>query len=77
MGNHGGMNTFTIRPGDLLIATTATGADVPMRAVRSPEQGRDFPVVWLATEEEFRRSQEAGDDADAMPWPLDAVRATD
>lgn len=67
----GGM---TIEPGMLLEATTASGSVVLMRATGRPEKGRDFPVVWVCTEEEYERSQEAGDEPDALPWPLSAIR---
>jgi hypothetical protein len=67
-------NFANLNPGDLVLATTADGQEVRMRAVRAPEPGRDFPVVWLATEEEYRRALAASDEADSIPWPLDSVR---
>ena len=45
-----------------------------MRAVGVPTRGRDFPVVWVCTEVEYERAVAEEDDADAIPWPLDAVR---
>ncbi len=65
---------MTITRGTHLLATTASGAEVPMRALGEPVEGRDFPVVWVCTEEEFDRSHRAGEEADGLPWPLDAVR---
>ena len=62
-----------IRFGTVVSAITAMGTKVTMRAVRAPEQGRDFPVVWVSTEEEFRRAVDAGDQPDALPWPLQAI----
>jgi hypothetical protein len=65
--------------GTPLSATTASGAKVMMRAIGTPEPGRDFPVVWVSTEEEFERAVREGDQPDALPWPLKAItiRATD
>jgi len=67
---------MAIEFGTVVSATTATGDKVRMRAIRSPEQGRDFPVVWVTTEEEFQRAVGAGDQPDALPWPLKAISAT-
>ncbi len=44
-----------------------------MRALGRPIQGRDFPVVWVCTDNEWERANAAGDDPDGLPWPLDAV----
>lgn len=62
-----------ITTGTLLEARTASGATVRLRAIGPPQRGRDFPVVWVCTEEEYERSQAASDEPDALPWPLDAV----
>lgn len=59
--------------GTLLEARTASGTTVRLRAVGAPRRGRDFPVVWVCTEEEYKRAQAQGDEPDALPWPLDAV----
>lgn len=29
---------------------------------------------WVCTKAEWRRAQEGSDEADGLPWPLDAVR---
>ncbi len=63
-----------IAPGTRVEATTASGGVVLMRAVARPQQGRDFPVVWVCTEEEYERAGRAGTKPDALPWPLDAVQ---
>lgn len=65
---------MTIDSGALLEARTASGSCVTMRAIGPPVKGRDFPVVWVCTEEEYERASEAGDEPDGIPWPLDAVR---
>ena len=64
---------MAIEPGTLLEATTATGDTVLLRAISHPGKGRDFPVVWVCTEEEYERARGAGDKPDGIPWPLDAV----
>ena len=63
-----------IEPGTVLEVTTASGSTVRMRAIGRPTKGRDFPVVWVCTEPEYERAQADGDEPDALPWPLDAVR---
>ena len=67
------MGPMAIEPGTLLEATTATGDTVLLRAIHRPEKGRDFPVVWVCTQEEYERAQASGDEPDGIPWPLDAV----
>jgi hypothetical protein len=64
---------MSIEPGTLVEATTASGTKVLMRAVGSPTRGRDFPVVWVCTEQEYERAHAEGDEPDALPWPLDAL----
>jgi len=64
---------MTIERGTTLEARTASGDLVMMRALGKPVRGRDFPVVWVCTEEEYTRAEEAQDEADGLPWPLDAV----
>jgi hypothetical protein len=64
---------MAIQSGVLLEVRTASGERVPMRALGSPKRGRDFPVVWVCTEQEYQRAQSAHDEADGIPWPLDAV----
>lgn len=66
--------SMAIDRGDRVEATTASGERVLMRALGPPTRGRDFPIVWVCTEQEFSRYEEAGDEADGIPWPLAAVR---
>jgi hypothetical protein len=63
-----------IQAGDLVEVTTASGSTLHMRALGSPQPGHLFPVVWVATEDEWERAQTEGDDADGIPWPTDAIR---
>ena len=67
------MDTIEIRRGDIVDATTAGGRRVAMRALTGPQRGHDFTVVWVCTEDEWLRAQEAQDDADGIPWPVEAV----
>ncbi len=62
-----------ITAGTAVEVTTATGEQVRMRALGRPVRGRDFPVLWVCTEEEYERARQAGGDIRGMPWPLDAV----
>jgi hypothetical protein len=66
-----------IRPGDIVIAETADGGEARMRALGAPVAGRDFPVVWVATEAEFERAQAHEDEPAGIPWPLTAIRVVD
>jgi len=66
-----------IEAGSVVEAVTATGERVRLRAVGRPTRGRDFPVVWVCTEEEFQEAEKAGRPVKGLPWPLDAVEAVD
>lgn len=63
-----------IRAGTLLDCETAGGGHVHMIALGSVTQGYDFPVVWVCTQEEWARAQEAQDEADGIPWPYSSLR---
>jgi len=65
---------MTIERGAVVEVTTASGEHVRMRALGKPIRGRDFPVLWVCTEEEFNRAETAADEADGLPWPLSALR---
>lgn len=67
------MGSMSIQRGDLVDATTARGVTVQMRALGKPVRGRDFPVVWLCTEEQWARAKAANEEVAGVPWPLDAV----
>lgn len=43
-------------------------------AVTGVTPGRDFPVVWVCSEEEWDHSRAESRDPDAMPWPAEDVR---
>jgi hypothetical protein len=67
---------MTIEPGMVLEARTAGGEEIQVRALGRPMKGRDFPIVWVCTEEEYQRAQESASEADGIPWPLDAIRVS-
>jgi hypothetical protein len=61
---------MAITTGSRVEVVTALGERVQMRALSGPERGRDFEVVWVATEEDYDKS---GDQAEGIPWPVEAV----
>jgi hypothetical protein len=63
---------MAITSGMVLKVTTAGGAQILMRALSGPEKGRDFPIVWVCTEEDFEAASN-GDESVKIPWPLDAI----
>jgi hypothetical protein len=65
---------MAIEVGTLLEVTTASGDLARMRATSAPTRGRDFPVVWVCTEQEYEQAQASGRPVAGMPWPLDAVK---
>jgi hypothetical protein len=65
---------MTIQRGTAVDVRTATGAHVRMRAMSAPVRGRDFPVVWVCTDEEYQSALNGGQEPDGIPWPLDAVQ---
>lgn len=68
------MRAMEIETGTLLEVVTASGERAHMRALGAPVRGRDFPVVWVCTEEEYEAAQAHGERSAGIPWPLDAVR---
>lgn len=67
-------SSMDIHLGTLVHARTASGTTVPMRALRGPQKGVDFPVVWVCTESEYERALAEQDEPDGLPWPLDAIK---
>lgn len=64
---------MVITRGNPLEVRTASGAIVRMRALGEPSRGRDFPVVWVCTPEEYESATDEDREPDGLPWPLDAV----
>lgn len=65
---------MAITPAAVVEVTTATDDVLLMRALSGPVQGRDFPIVWVCTEDEFARAQAAHEDPHRIPWPVNAVK---
>jgi hypothetical protein len=63
-----------IRAGTHVVVTTASGKRVRMRALTAPRQGRDFPIVWVCSEEVYIES-ETVDLSRGIPWPVTDVEA--
>jgi hypothetical protein len=63
----------TIEPGALVLVRTADGKELQRRAVTGVEDGLDFPVVWVATEDEWSASNGNGHRPEALPWPSEDV----
>jgi hypothetical protein len=60
-------------PGTRVRAETAFGDTVTMVAVSGPTAGRDFPIVWVCTEDEFERATADGSEPERVAWPLSAL----
>ncbi len=68
------MVAMAIKAGALVEVVTALGERVPMRALGGPEQGRDFRVVWVTTEQEYEEAEQSGETPGGIPWPVESVR---
>ncbi|MBL7491927.1 hypothetical protein I6A60_20370 [Frankia sp. AgB1.9] len=60
--------------GTLVEAVTASGDTVRMRALEPPTRGRDFPIVWVCTEEEFDVTERTGEEPHRIPWPTESIK---
>lgn len=62
-----------ISKGDSVIVRTAHGTRVPTVAMSGIERGRDFPIIWVCTPEDFARD---GFERSASwrPWPVEDVQ---
>jgi hypothetical protein len=65
---------MAIDPGTRVEVTTALGERVVMRALRGPEPGQNFEVIWVATESDYAAAIQAGQEPDVLPWPSEHVR---
>lgn len=69
---------MTIKPGMSVLVRTASGQAIERRAVSGvEEEGHDFPVVWVTTEEEWAEAQGNGHHPEARPWPAEDVVVAD
>ncbi|EFG74148.1 hypothetical protein HMPREF0591_5929 [Mycobacterium parascrofulaceum ATCC BAA-614] len=62
---------MSIHAGMRVQVTTASGEQVPMISVSDVVPGRDMPVVWVSSVDEYRVSRDA---AYRTPWPSQYVR---
>jgi len=60
-----------IHEGTPVEVTTAGGDQVSMVALTAVVAGRDMPVIWVATIDEYKRK---GSAAHRIPWPAQYVR---
>jgi len=65
--------TSRIGPGSRVDALDIAGKKLRRRAVSGVVQGHDFPVVWVAREDEWHAAQTEGRDPEAVPWPAEDV----
>lgn len=65
---------MSIERGAHLEARTASGTTLVLRALGPARKGRDFPVIPVASEEEYERGEATGDDPEGFLWPLSAVK---
>jgi hypothetical protein len=64
-----------IKRGMKVTTATADGQRLDRRAVSGvEEEGHDFPVVWVTTEDEWVSSEGNGHQPDAWPWPAEDVK---
>lgn len=66
-----------IERGDAVGVRTAFGTMLERVALRGVEKGHDFPVVWVATREEWEAANAEGREPEGLPWPAEDVVAGD
>jgi hypothetical protein len=64
---------MAIRPGDRVLARSATDEKLERRAYTGIVMGGDFKVVWVCREEEWLKAREEGREPDGVPWPAEDV----
>jgi hypothetical protein len=63
-----------IRPGDRVLARSATNEWLKRRAVTGIVHGHDFPVVWVCVEQEWQDASNDERRPDGVPWPAEEVQ---
>lgn len=66
-----------IRRGDTVTVRTAFGDLLERVALTGVEMGRDFPVVWVCSLEEWTAASNESDLPEGLPWPADDVQLVD
>jgi hypothetical protein len=66
----------TLGNGDFAVGETESVSNLSVALSTAPVivRGEDFPVVWVAREEEWEAAQAEGREPNAVPWPADDVR---
>ena len=59
--------------GDHVEVVDAEGERLPRRALSGIVDGEDFPVVWVAREEEWAAAEREGRQPEGVPWPAEDV----
>lgn len=59
-----------IKRGDVVTVELANGEQAQLRALGDVTPGRDFLVVWVCDEAEWR---ELGEHSEGVPWPAKNV----
>ena len=62
-----------IKRGDAVTVRTAFGDLLERVALTGVEMGRDFPVVWVCSRDDWEAGK-TGDQPEGLPWPADDVR---
>lgn len=63
----------TIEPGSVVRTEAFGGSLHERRAITSVVEGRDFPVVWVCSEQEWDLARAQGRDPEGIPWPAENV----
>lgn len=64
----------TIQPGDELWVETATGEQLPKRAISAVVAGDAFDIVWVCREAEWEAAEAEGREPEGVPWPARDVK---
>jgi hypothetical protein len=67
----------TVQPGSRVLARSAFDELLERRAITSVQPGRDFPVIWVCSEEEWQTAKLEGRDPEGLPWPAEDVHPVD
>ncbi|MBA4159333.1 MAG: hypothetical protein H0X65_17940 [Gemmatimonadetes bacterium] len=65
---------MVIKPGDRVIARSATNQWLHRRAVTGVIKGMDFPVVRVCEEEEWSKARTQGREPESFAWPAEEVK---
>jgi hypothetical protein len=66
-----------IKRGDAVTVRTAFGDLLERVALTGVEMGRDFPVVWVCSRDEWEARIDEGTELEGLPWPAEDVHLAD